>query len=99
MPTTKESVLRSNIIKALKGYSGWWFVTHGEGFQESGIPDIIGCYAGRFFGLEVKLPGKLHTLTARQSRVLDLIRRAGGRGAVITSVQEAMDFVFGENPL
>jgi hypothetical protein len=66
-------------------------------YQQGGLPDIIGCYQGVFFGLEVKLPGKEHTLTERQAHALKSIRRADGKARVVTSVDEAMDFVFG-NP-
>lgn len=93
-----ESRLRTAIVKQLTAYSGYWFVTHQSGTQEKGLPDIIGCYAGMFYGLEVKLPGKLHTLTKRQSVVLEKIQHAGGKASVVTSVQEAFDFVFGGSP-
>ena len=93
-----ESRLRSAIVKSLTAYSGYWVVIHQSGTQEKGLPDIIGCYAGKFFGLEVKLPGKRHTLTPRQEYVLEKIRRAGGVGVVVSSVQEAHDHVFGSPP-
>lgn len=94
----RESTLRTKIVRKLNSYSGWWVVTHGEMFQETGLPDIVGCYAGKFYGLEVKIPTKLHTLTARQSRVLGRIRDEGGRATIVTSVDEAMNFVFNEPP-
>lgn len=95
---TTEARLRTNIVKKLNAYSGYWFVTHQSGHQEKGLPDIIGCYSGMFYGLEVKLPGKLHTVTAKQSHVLEKMKRAGGKATVVTSVHEAMDFVFGSPP-
>lgn len=95
---TTEARLRTNIVKKLNAYSGWWTVTHADGYGERGIPDIIGCYGGRMFGLEVKRPGKEHTLTPVQSRVLKRINDAGGRAAMVTSIDMAMDFVFGSNP-
>lgn len=95
---TSEARLRSYIIKALSNYSGVWFVTHQTGAQEKGLPDIIGCYGGMFFGLEVKLPGKMHTLTKRQAYVLKKIKDAGGKATVVTSVDEALNFVFSNPP-
>lgn len=89
-----EARLRTRIVKALNAHSGWWTVTHADGFGERGIPDIIGCYQGVFFGLEVKLPGKEYTLTPIQSRTLKKIKDAAGKSAMVTSVDEAMDFVF-----
>lgn len=91
----KEATLRTAIVKALRAYSGWWVVTHGGMYQQAGLPDIIGCYQGRFIGLEVKLPGKEHMLTARQAHAIKKINAADGRARVVTSVTEALDFVFG----
>ena len=94
-----EATLRKTIVRSLRQYSGWWYITHGGQFQQGGLPDIIGCYAGWFYGLEVKLPGKEHTLTERQAHTLMKIKQAGGRARMVTSVSEAMDFVFDEPPL
>lgn len=95
---TTEARLRTAIIKNLTAYAGWWIVTHADGFGERGVPDIIGCYAGKFYGLEVKVPGKEYTLTEVQSRVIAKINRAGGKAGMVTSVQQAMDMVFGSEP-
>ncbi len=89
-----EATLRTSIVKALRAYSGWWTVTHADQYATGGLPDIIGCYAGTFVGLEVKLPGKEHTLTKRQAHRLSQINKAGGRAAMVTSVTQAMDLVF-----
>lgn len=91
---TLESRLRTNIVKRLSNYSGWWIVTHADGYGERGVPDIIGCYQGVFFGLEVKIPGKEHTLTPMQSRTIKKINDSGGKAAMVTSVDQAFDFVF-----
>jgi hypothetical protein len=90
----KESTLRSNIIKQLSSYGGFWFVTHIDQYGTGGLPDIVGCYKGRFYGFEVKLPGKEHTLTERQARRLAQINAAGGKAAMITSVSQASDLVY-----
>lgn len=92
----KESALRSKIVKSLRAYSGWWFVTHATQYGTGGLPDIMGCYQGTFFGLEVKLPGKEHTLTERQSHALKSIKKAGGKATMVTSVADALNFVFGQ---
>lgn len=93
-----EKQLRTKIVKALRGYSGFWFVTHATQYGTGGLPDIMGCYSGYFYGLEVKVPGKEHTLTERQSHTLTSIKRAGGKAMMVTSVDEAMNFVFGQIP-
>jgi len=89
-----EAALRTRIVKSLTSYGGQWFVTHADGYTEVGIPDIIGCYHGYFFAFEVKLPGKQHTLKPWQARMIDKINKAGGRAAMVTSIDEAMDFVY-----
>lgn len=89
-----ESRLRTNIVKALTNYAGYWIVVHQSGTQEVGLPDIIGVYAGIFYGIEVKMPGKLHTVTERQAHVLAKIEKAGGRVGVVTTVEQALDLVF-----
>jgi hypothetical protein len=35
----------------------WYFAYTPMGYGVRGIPDIIGCYKGRFFAVEVKAPG------------------------------------------
>lgn len=94
MPTTKESTLRSSIVKKLDSYGGFWYVTHIDQYGTGGIPDIIGCYKGRFIAFEVKLPGKEHTLTERQARRIAQINAAGGKAAMVTSVEQAASIVY-----
>jgi penicillin-binding protein-related factor A (putative recombinase) len=89
-----EAGLRTRIVKSLNAYGGYWFVTHADGYTQVGLPDILGVYHGYFFAFEVKLPGKQHTLKPWQSRMLDRINKSGGRALMVTSVSEAMDFVF-----
>jgi hypothetical protein len=47
----------------------------------SGVPDIVGCYEGRFFGIECKA-GK-NKPTPLQLKNLLLIQSAGGIAAVV----------------
>ena len=59
---------------------------HGGMYGTAGIPDIICCYRGRFYGFEVKTevgrPTKLQEATIRR------INEAGGTAAVVRSVEE-----------
>ena len=90
----KESVLRLKIKHALEDeFRGFWITIHGGPYQVVGLPDIIGCVGGKFYGLEVKVPGKERTLTARQAFILQQIKLAGGRAKMVTSVDEALSFV------
>lgn len=82
-----ESVLVKDIIEMLRtDFQGFYFKSHGGAYQVVGLPDIIGCYKGRFIGIEVKLPGKEATFTRIQKDRIDKITRAGGVGFMTTSV-------------
>jgi penicillin-binding protein-related factor A (putative recombinase) len=82
-------------VKSLSAYGGLWYVTHADGYTEVGIPDIVGCYHGKFVAFEVKLPGKQHTLKPWQARMLEKINANGGKAMMVTSVDEAMNFIYG----
>lgn len=66
---------------------------HGNSFQSRGLPDVIGCYKGMFFGLEVKLPGKEKTLTKLQIKKLADIKAAGGAAGMVTTREQAWKVV------
>jgi hypothetical protein len=51
--------------------------------------DCLGCYRGRFFGIETKAPGKVPTLL--QKRTLAIMRAAGALVFVIDSPEQAND--------
>ena len=88
-----EAALRTKMVKALRERGGLWVVIHQSGTQTIGLPDILGCFEGRFFGIEVKRPGKESTLTERQRLILRRIRDAGGRSGVATTVEHALRFL------
>lgn len=94
----KESTLQSTIRKAvLARYPGSFiFKVHGGPMQMAGIPDLVGCIHGRFVGLEVKLPVGSHPVSPVQRKVLDDLRRAGGIGAVVRGVDEALELLESE---
>jgi penicillin-binding protein-related factor A (putative recombinase) len=58
-----------------------------EALALRGIPDIIGCYQGRFFAWELKRSKKeAQKKTGRivlQRHILKIIRKAGGIGEVV----------------
>jgi len=86
----RESTLTNKIKKALRLKGGIWFKIHGGAMQTTGIPDIVGCYRGRFVAFEVKVPGKESTLTPRQAWTLNRIRFYGGFSAMVTSYEAAV---------
>ncbi len=84
-----ESQLARQILDTLRKRGGVWFKTHGSAYQVAGLPDIIGCYRGRFVGMEIKLPGKENTLSKRQRFFLSRIQSNGGTSGVVTSKRGA----------
>ena len=91
MPKQPESRIVDAIMADLRGAGAWCFKVHGGMYQAAGVPDIIGCLAGRFFAVEVKVPGG--KATKLQELTLQRIRSAGGRAGVATSVAEARGVV------
>lgn len=56
-----------------------------------GIPDIVGCYHGRFVAVEVKRPGNKPTLIQRC--VMRKIWEAGGIVGVVYDVPQALSLI------
>lgn len=85
---TPESRNKSSVRKLLARYQGmysYWPVPGGFG---RATVDVLGCYRGRFFAIEVKAPGKKPTL--RQTQALSEMQAAMGMTFVIDDV-DAVD--------
>lgn len=90
----KESDIVKAIIKYLKTVPGCFcWKEHGGMYGTAGIPDIIACINGLFFGFEVKTedgkPTKLQEATIRK------ILAAGGTALVVRSVDEVRTVING----
>src|SRR5215510_10046875 len=73
---TPEGVVKDAVRELLDQYQGlyqFWPVQTGYG---RATIDVLGCFRGRFFGIETKAPGK--EPTPRQLEVMADIRAAGG---------------------
>lgn len=85
-----ESAFQRAVINKLKKIPDLYFFKK-EAMAIRGIPDIIGCYKGRFFAWELKRSeAESHKMTGRivlQKYIISLIRKAGGIG----------EFVYPEN--
>lgn len=73
---TPESFEKDEIKKYLKTLGCFSFSPYMAGMGKSGVPDIVACIEGRFWGIEVKREGK--EPTAIQRRRMDEIEAAGG---------------------
>lgn len=94
MAKKRESRLQAKIHRHIKRTFHWWgFKVWGGPFQPAGIPDLLGCVAGLFFAIEVKMPkGKV---SAIQKDTIKKIKRVGGHATVAVTVEEADRFIRG----
>ena len=73
---TPESRVKARVVKVLKELGAYYFFPATGGYGRSGVPDIVGCYKGKFFAIECKA-GK-NKLTDLQKREIDNIYRVNG---------------------
>lgn len=81
MAMTPEKKVKQKVVKVLKDMGAYYFYPFTGGYGRSGVPDIIVCYNGRFFGIECKAGG--NKATALQEREMKLINDAGGVAWVV----------------
>ena len=81
MAMTPEAKVKKKVVAILKEMGAYYFYPVTGGYGQSGVPDIVGCYQGRFFGIECKA-GK-NKPTPLQDKNLKQIAEAGGVSLVI----------------
>jgi len=88
MAATPEKLVKTKAVAQLKALGAYYFYPVTGGFGASGVPDVVGCYKGRFIGIECKANG--NKPTALQQMNLDKIAAQGGIALVIdeTNVNE-----------
>ncbi|MBA5875218.1 MAG: hypothetical protein GDA66_11820 [Nitrospira sp. CR1.2] len=91
--TVKESVITRKILTYLNGLLGCYARKVPGGFFSSGWPDIVGCYAGRAFLIEVKVPGG--KTTRLQDQELGRWGAAKARTLIAYSVDDVVTFMSG----
>lgn len=74
-----ESQATTSILRKLKEYGYFWKASDR---YVAGIPDIVGCVAGRFCGIEMKID--YNSPTPLQVHTLCKIVRHGGYAGVVT---------------
>src|SRR5262252_5353518 len=90
-PETRRQIkVREALHLAFPGLI-WEFKVHGSDYQRAGLPDIIGCVCGLFFGFEVKNPGEI--ATELQLYELKQIKKAGGIAAIVIEPDTAVRLV------
>lgn len=81
MASTPESKVKAKVVSILKAAGAYYFYPVTGGFGNSGVPDIIVCYQGRFIGIECKAGANKPTPLQEQN--LERISAAGGISLVI----------------
>ena len=94
MAETPERRIKKLVSKTLTALGAYYFYPVTSGYGTSGVPDIVGCYRGRFFGIECKANGNKPTVL--QQINLDKIAATGGIALVIdeknvASLKEIME--------
>jgi hypothetical protein len=96
---TPEAKVKKKVVDQLKKLGAYYFYPMTHGYGKSGVPDIVGCYGTKFFGIECKAKG--NKPTPLQQHNLTEITKAGGIALVIDEknvhqVTELVTGVFGE---
>jgi Holliday junction resolvase len=76
MADTPEVKVKRKVVAQLKLLGAYFFYPVTGGYGGSGVPDIVGCYKGKFFAIECKA-GK-NKPTALQQKNIDSIAAQGG---------------------
>ena len=79
---TDEGRVKKQVKDLLTKYKAWYFMPVSNGFGVHGIPDFVGCYKERFFGIETKKAGGKPT--ALQLRQKELIEAAYGKWFLVS---------------
>ena len=82
------------VVKQLRNLGAYYFYPVTSGYGRSGVPDIVGCYKGKFFGIECKAGKNVPTDLQRIN--LEDIDKQGGIALVVNeknmhSVQDLLE--------
>ena len=96
---TPEAKVKKKVVAQLKEMGAYYFYPVTGGYGASGVPDIVGCYKGIFFGIECKAGS--NKPTPLQDKNLTDIRNQKGIAVVINdknidSVQTIFDDYYSE---
>ena len=87
-PPTPEALLTKSIRHLLNSAGVFHYKAWGGPMSAPGVPDIIGCFKGRFIGIEVKAPKGV--VSSYQQNFIDRINEAGGIGIIARSLDDVI---------
>lgn len=95
MAMTPEKKVKKKVAKQLDDLGCYWFYPATGGYGKSGVPDIVGCYEGKFFGFECKA-GKNEPTPLQQKNLYHILVN-GGISEVINedNVDKVKDMLLG----
>ena len=73
---TPEGIVKKKIVSILKSIGAYYFFPATHGYGRSGVPDIVGCYDGGFFAIEVKAEGKKPT-ALQENEIRQIVSQRG----------------------
>lgn len=90
-----EKKIENEIKKYITSRGGLCYKIHGgDLYQETGIPDLLVCWKGLFFGIEVKAPGGKPSAIQLAQGVR--IKKAGGHFIIARSVEDVKEYIWKE---
>ena len=89
IPEQTEKELTAGIRYLLKSQGIWHFKNFGGPMSVKGLPDLIGCFGGRFLAIEVKR--KSGKVSPEQEVMIARINRAGGLAFVARDLETVIE--------
>lgn len=99
MAMTPEGKLKKKVKEYLKSRDAYYYMPVQNGMGVVGVPDLVGCYKGLFFGIETKAPvmkprskeKRWAKATPNQQHQLEAIIAAGGFADVVDDLSQVED--------
>ena len=93
---TPEAKVKKVVVNQLRNLGAYYFYPVTGGYGRSGVPDMVGCYKGKFFGIECKA-GK-NTPTPLQQINLDDIEKQNGIALIVNekNMHSVRDLITGD---
>ncbi len=86
-----ETKLQGQVRKYLSRLKSCWHYRANDSWR-AGIPDLIGCYYGYFFAIELKVQDKKPT-AIQEITLEEIINHGGGEACVARSLKEVKKFM------
>jgi len=81
MKNTPEGKVKARVKRVLADLNAYYVMPMGTGFGNSGAPDFVVCFRGKFIGIECKAGG--NKPTALQFKHLKDIQDCGGMALIV----------------